>query len=74
MVKRETYVLRLMRHPNIIRLIETFETSEKYYMVFELATGGELFDRIVERGKFTERDAAIIMATVINAVAYLHGV
>ncbi|KAJ3342551.1 hypothetical protein HDU93_001938 [Gonapodya sp. JEL0774] len=41
-------------------------------MVFELATGGELFDRILERGSFTEKDAAVIVVTVLSAVAFLH--
>ncbi|KAI9015495.1 kinase-like domain-containing protein [Hyaloraphidium curvatum] len=72
MVEKEMFVLGLIRQPNIIELIDHFESSDKYYLVFPVATGGELFDRIVERKRFTERDAAIIMATVINAVAYLH--
>jgi serine/threonine protein kinase len=72
MIKRETFVLGLLQHPNIIRMHEAFETADKYYIIFELATGGELFDRIVDRGKFTERDAAVVMATIINAVVYLH--
>lgn len=72
MIKRETFVLSLMHHPNIIRMLDSFETKDKHYLVFELATGGELFDRIVKRGKFTERDAAVVMATILNAVVYLH--
>lgn len=41
-------------------------------MVSELATGGDLFDRILAKGSFNERDAAIAMATITNAVMYLH--
>ncbi|KAI8837845.1 kinase-like domain-containing protein [Chytridium lagenaria] len=48
-------------HRNIIGLFETFETNDKYYLAFELATGGELFERISQQGKFTERDAAEIV-------------
>ncbi|KAI9029307.1 kinase-like domain-containing protein [Hyaloraphidium curvatum] len=72
MIKRETFVLGLVQHPNIISMHDVFETKDQWYIVFELATGGELFDRIVERGRFTERDAAVVMATVLNAVVYLH--
>jgi len=72
MVKQECAILSLVKHPNITELYDWFETRDKFYMVFDLASGGELFDRIVQKGKFTERDAAVIIATIINAVKYLH--
>lgn len=46
--------------------------QDKYYIVTELATGGELFDRICEKGKFTEKDAAETIRQVLDAVNYLH--
>jgi calcium/calmodulin-dependent protein kinase I len=46
--------------------------QDKYYIVTQLATGGELFDRICEYGKFTEKDAARIIHEVLDAVSYLH--
>ena len=46
--------------------------QDKYYIVTELATGGELFDRICEQGKFTEKDAAATSKQVLGAVDYLH--
>jgi calcium/calmodulin-dependent protein kinase I len=46
--------------------------QDKWYIVTELATGGELFDRICEKGKFTEKDAAETIRQVLTAVAYLH--
>jgi calcium/calmodulin-dependent protein kinase I len=46
--------------------------QDKYYIVTQLATGGELFDRICERGKFTEKDAAATIKQVLEAVDYLH--
>ena len=46
--------------------------QDKYYIVTELATGGELFDRICEQGKFTEKDAAATIKQVLGAVDYLH--
>lgn len=47
--------------------------QDKYYIVTELATGGELFDRICEQGKFTEKDASQTIKQVLGAVDYLHG-
>ncbi|KXS10014.1 Pkinase-domain-containing protein [Gonapodya prolifera JEL478] len=72
MVVKECALLRRVQHENCITLIDFFETPSTYNMVFELATGGELFDRIMEMQKFNERDGAVVMATVLNAVAYLH--
>ncbi|KAJ3092117.1 hypothetical protein HK102_010542 [Quaeritorhiza haematococci] len=72
MVEREIEILKRIQHPNVISMKDFFETKEKYYLVFELATGGELFDRISQRGKFTERDAAWIIFQILNAIAFLH--
>ncbi|KAK2155072.1 hypothetical protein LSH36_250g03074 [Paralvinella palmiformis] len=68
----ELNVLRRVRHPNIIQLIEVFESRDKLYMVMELATGGELFDRIIAKGSFTERDATTVLYMVLDGVRYLH--
>ncbi|XP_071973844.1 serine/threonine-protein kinase H1 isoform X3 [Engystomops pustulosus] len=68
----ELSVLRRVRHTNIIKLIEVFETQERVYMVMELATGGELFDRIIAKGSFTERDATHVLQMVLEGVKYLH--
>lgn len=46
--------------------------QDKYYIVTQLATGGELFDRICEYGKFTEKDASQVVREVLDAVNYLH--
>jgi calcium/calmodulin-dependent protein kinase I len=46
--------------------------QDKYYIVTQLATGGELFDRICEKGKFTEKDASVTIRQVLDAVNYLH--
>ena len=69
----ELNVLRRVRHRFIIQLVEVFETPEKVYMVMELATGGELFDRIIAKGSFTERDAVRVLKMVLEGVEYLHG-
>ncbi|KAK3086349.1 hypothetical protein FSP39_017249 [Pinctada imbricata] len=69
----EVAVLRRVKHSYIIQLIEVFETKDKVYMVMELATGGELFDRIIAKGSFTERDATRVLNMVLDGVKYLHG-
>ncbi|XP_032892135.1 serine/threonine-protein kinase H1 [Amblyraja radiata] len=68
----ELNVLRRVKHTNVIQLIEVFETQERVYMVMELATGGELFDRIIAKGSFTERDATKVLQMVLDGVKYLH--
>lgn len=69
----EVAVLRRVKHTYIIQLIEVFESKDKVYMVMELATGGELFDRIIAKGSFSERDATRVLKMVLEGVHYLHG-
>uniref|UniRef100_A0A3P8RNI6 Calcium/calmodulin-dependent protein kinase type IV n=1 Tax=Amphiprion percula TaxID=161767 RepID=A0A3P8RNI6_AMPPE len=70
-VRTEIGVLLRLSHPNIIQLKEIFETDTDIALVLELVTGGELFD-IVERGYYSERDAAHVIKQILEAVAYLH--
>jgi len=70
--KREIQLMRLIDHPNIIKLFETYEDARHIYLVMELCTGGELFDRIIEKGRFSEREAALVMRQILRAVFYLH--
>ncbi|KAM9308409.1 serine/threonine-protein kinase H2 [Gastrophryne carolinensis] len=69
----ELNILRRVSHHNIIQLIEVFEAQDRVYMVMELATGGELFDRIIAKGSFTERDATKVLQMVLDGINYLHG-
>ncbi|KAM8875645.1 calcium/calmodulin-dependent protein kinase type IV [Spinachia spinachia] len=71
-VRTEIGVLLRLSHPNIIQLKEIFETDTDIALVLELVTGGELFDRIVERGYYSERDAAHVIKQILEAVAYLY--
>ncbi|KXS16139.1 kinase-like protein [Gonapodya prolifera JEL478] len=70
---REIYTLKQVSgHPNIIEMVDWFEGRNTLYLVTELATGGEVFDHIANMGRYTEADAAVIAATLCNAVAFMH--
>ncbi|KAI0401246.1 Pkinase-domain-containing protein [Xylaria palmicola] len=73
MVLDELEMLQRLKHPHIVKFVDWFESRDKYYIVTELATGGELFDRICEKGKFTEKDASQTIKQILGAVDYLHG-
>ncbi|KAJ3389432.1 hypothetical protein HDU84_008764 [Entophlyctis sp. JEL0112] len=74
LILNEIEILKKVSKGNhhIVTLHDYFETPNNLYLVMDLCTGGELFDRIVERGSFFEEDAAEIIRTVLEAVAYLH--
>ncbi|CAL8368055.1 unnamed protein product [Lota lota] len=70
--KNEIMILKMVNHPNILQLIDTFETRKEYFIIQELATGGDVFDWILDQGNYTERDASNVVRQVLEAVAYLH--
>jgi len=70
--KQEINIMKSMDHPNICKLYETFEDTRKIYLIMELCTGGELFDKIIESGNFTEAQAAITMQHLFRAIFYMH--
>lgn len=72
MVLEEMKMLESLHHPHIVGFRDWFELKDKYYLVTQLATGGELFDRIVSRGRFTEHDALVVIVQVLEALQYLH--
>lgn len=78
-LKREIEILKTMDHPNIIQLVDVFEDEKYLHLVTELCTGGELFDRIIEKtksaeGHYSEADAATIIKSCLNAIEYCHTV
>jgi len=71
-LKMEVDILKKVNHPNIIALKELFDTPDKLYLIMELVTGGELFDKIVEKGSYTESEAGQLVRKIVSAVDYLH--
>ncbi|KAL3647559.1 Calcium-dependent protein kinase 7 [Castilleja foliolosa] len=72
-VRREAEIMKRMpQHPNIVTLKATYEDEDAIHIVMELCEGGELFDRIVARGHYTERAAAYVMKTIVEVVQMCH--
>jgi len=71
-LENEIRVLKRLDHRNVVKLLEAYESRTCVYLVMELVTGGELFDRIVEKGSYSEKDAADLIKQVLSAVAYMH--
>ncbi|TWW75885.1 calcium/calmodulin-dependent protein kinase 1Db [Takifugu rubripes] len=71
-IENEIAVLRRIKHENIVALEDIYESSNYLYLIMQLVSGGELFDRIVEKGFYTEMDASRLIRQVLDAVNYLH--
>lgn len=71
-LENEIRVLKRLDHRNVVKLLEAYESRTCVYLVMQLVTGGELFDRIVEKGSYSEKDAADLIKQVLSAVAYMH--
>uniref|UniRef100_A0A8C1WC41 Serine/threonine-protein kinase DCLK2 n=1 Tax=Cyprinus carpio TaxID=7962 RepID=A0A8C1WC41_CYPCA len=72
LIESEVAVLRRVKHPNIIMLIEEVDTPTELYLVMELVKGGDLFDSITSSTKYTERDASVMVFNLAAALKYLH--
>lgn len=71
-IENEIAVLHKIKHTNIVSLEEIFESKSHLYLVMQLVSGGELFDRIIEKGFYTEKDASKLILQILDAVKYLH--
>lgn len=65
-------MLQQLHHPNIVGLKDLYQTKSHFYLVMDLAAGGELFDRILERGFYTEKDAAAVVKQLLEGLVYIH--
>ncbi|KAL2922306.1 CBL-interacting serine/threonine-protein kinase 1 [Bienertia sinuspersici] len=71
-IKREIATLKLLKHPNIVRLYEVIASKTKIYMVLEFVHGGELFDKVASRGKLPEKEGRRLFQQLIDGVSYCH--
>ncbi|KAG7543422.1 Protein kinase-like domain superfamily [Arabidopsis thaliana x Arabidopsis arenosa] len=71
-IKREISIMKIVRHPNIVRLYEVLASPSKIYIVLEFVTGGELFDRIVHKGRLEETESRKYFQQLVDAVAHCH--
>lgn len=70
--KRQIEILKLVNHPNIIRIQESFEDEINMYLVTEYCSGGELFDKILNQVSLQESQAASIMRDLLSALDHCH--
>ncbi|XP_074499434.1 calcium/calmodulin-dependent protein kinase IGb isoform X2 [Sebastes fasciatus] len=71
-LENEIAVLRRIKHDNVVGMEDFYESCTHYYLIMELVSGGELFDRILDRGVYSEKDASSVIQQVLQAVSYLH--
>ena len=71
-LKDEIAILKEIKHPNIIRLYDVFQEKEFYYLVTEKMMGGELFDRIVQKSYYNEKEARDVAKILFQAMQYCH--
>ncbi|XP_059456761.1 CBL-interacting serine/threonine-protein kinase 9 [Corylus avellana] len=71
-LKREISTMKLIKHPNVIKIFEVMASKSKIYIVLEFVGGGELFDQIAKYGRLKENDAGRYFQQLINAVDYCH--
>jgi calcium-dependent protein kinase len=68
----EVEILKKLIHPNIMQIFEFYEDKKNFYIITEFCEGGELFDKVVEKGSFSENEAAWVMKQLISAINYIH--
>ncbi|GFP97084.1 cbl-interacting serine/threonine-protein kinase 3 [Phtheirospermum japonicum] len=71
-IKREIEIMKLIKHPNVVRIEEVMGSKTKIFIVLEFVTGGELFDKIVNHGRMREDEARRYFQQLIDAVDYCH--
>ena len=71
-MRTEVNIMRHIDHPNIVKLHEVYEDKKELYMILDLCDGGDLFTRIHQRKRFSEREASKLVAQMLGAIMYCH--
>ncbi|GAA6064411.1 hypothetical protein JCM10212_001235 [Sporobolomyces blumeae] len=71
-IEREIVIMKLIEHPNVLRLMDVWETGSELYLIMEYVEGGELFDYLVKRGKLHADEALHYFQQIISGVDYCH--
>ncbi|XP_077438166.1 calcium/calmodulin-dependent protein kinase type II subunit gamma isoform X10 [Vanacampus margaritifer] len=71
-LEREARICRLLKHPNIVRLHDSISEEGFHYLIFDLVTGGELFEDIVAREYYSEADASHCINQILESVSHIH--
>uniref|UniRef100_A0A1I7VEU7 Protein kinase domain-containing protein n=1 Tax=Loa loa TaxID=7209 RepID=A0A1I7VEU7_LOALO len=73
-VNNELSILSRVQHPFVIRLEEVFKSSSRLFIVMEMASGGEMYNRVVAKGRYSEIEARQALRMLLNGLAYLHSI
>lgn len=71
-LKREIKIMKKIDHPHILKLYDVYVEGSDFYLVMELVPGKELFERIIDKGQYSEKHASLIIKQILSAVDYLH--
>jgi calcium/calmodulin-dependent protein kinase I len=74
LLENEITIMKKIRHPNIVALKAVFDAPDSLIIIMELMQGGELYEKIVEKKHFSEKDASLLMRQIFDALAYLHSI
>lgn len=69
---REVRIMKMLQHPNIVKLFEVIETKHTLFLVMEYVSGGELYDYLVAHGRMKEKEARAKFRQILSAVNYCH--